>query len=54
MLLEDMPPWVRAELQQMDWRLNLSQFRSGPTDAIFFDAAHQTMWGGSSHHGEDH
>ncbi len=53
-LRDDMPPWVRAELQQMGYRLDFNQLTSGPINGIFFDAAHKTMWGGSSNHGEDY
>jgi len=53
-LREDVPSWVRAELQAMGYRLDFSPLTSGPINGIFFDAAHKTMWGGSSNHGEDY
>ena len=53
-LREDVPSWVRAELQQMGYRLDFSPLTSGPINGIFFDVAHKTMWGGSSNHGEDY
>lgn len=48
------PPWVRAELQRMGYDLTFSERTSGPINAIFFDQAHGSFWGGSSHHGEDY
>ena len=53
-LREDVPSWVRAELQAMGYRLDFSPLTSGPINGIFFDVAHKTMWGGSSNHGEDY
>jgi len=53
-LREDVPSWVRAELQQMGYRLDFSPLTSGPINGIFFDVKHGTMWGGSSNHGEDY
>ncbi|HYE58100.1 MAG TPA: gamma-glutamyltransferase [Rhodothermales bacterium] len=51
---ESMPPWVRRELRAMGYDLTFAERTSGPINAIFFDRAHGTMWGGSSHHGEDY
>ncbi len=48
------PPWVRAELQRMGYRLEFQERTSGPITAIYFDRAHGTLWGGASHHGEDY
>ena len=48
------PPWVRDELRQMGYRLDFQDRTSGPINAIFFDWAHGTFWGGSSNHGEDY
>jgi gamma-glutamyltranspeptidase/glutathione hydrolase len=48
------PPWVRQELARMGYRLDYARLTSGPINAIFFDRAHGTMWGGSSNHGEDY
>jgi len=53
-LNEAVPDWVRRELRAMGYRLDLSRLTSGPINAIFFDRANGTMWGGSSHHGEDY
>ncbi len=48
------PLAVRQELERMGYTLELEPITSGPINAIFFDRAHGTMWGGSSHHGEDY
>ena len=53
-LAESMPPWVRGELLKMGYRLGFQRLTSGPINAIYFDRAHGTMWGGSSNHGEDY
>lgn len=54
LLAESMPPWARAELRKMNYELTFEERTSGPINAIFFDREHGTMWGGSSHHGEDY
>ncbi len=55
LLLNDaVPGWVRAELAQKGYDLTFAPRTSGPINAIFFDAATGTMWGGSSNHGEDY
>ena len=54
LLAESMPPWARAELRKMNYELIFEERTSGPINAIFFDREHNTMWGGSSHHGEDY
>jgi gamma-glutamyltranspeptidase/glutathione hydrolase len=38
----------------MGYRLDYQRLTSGPINAIFFDRAHGTLWGGSSQHGEDY
>jgi gamma-glutamyltranspeptidase/glutathione hydrolase len=48
------PPWVRDELRRMGYRIDFQERTSGPINAIFFDWAHGTFWGGSSNHGEDY
>jgi gamma-glutamyltranspeptidase/glutathione hydrolase len=53
-LHEQVPPWVRRELQQMGYRLDFQPRTSGPITAIYFDRAHGTFWGGASNHGEDY
>jgi len=54
LLREDTPPWVRGELRRMGYSLVFDERTSGPINAIFFDNAHGTFWGGSSNHGEDY
>jgi gamma-glutamyltranspeptidase / glutathione hydrolase len=51
---EQTPPWVQAELRRMGYRVETGAITSGPINAIFFDRRNGTMWGGSSHHGEDY
>jgi gamma-glutamyltranspeptidase/glutathione hydrolase len=51
---EHTPPWVMSELRSMGYSLETSAVTSGPINAIFFDWAHGSFWGGSSHHGEDY
>ncbi len=53
-LNESVPPWVRADLTKMGYRIETRRKTSGPINAIFFDRAHGTMWGGSSDFGEDY
>lgn len=53
-LQEDTPPWVRAELKKMGYKIDYSPRTSGPINAIFFDWEHGSFWGGSSNHGEDY
>jgi gamma-glutamyltranspeptidase/glutathione hydrolase len=55
MLLADaVPDWIRAELRRKGYVLEFDARTSGPINAIFFDRKHGSMWGGSSHHGEDY
>jgi gamma-glutamyltranspeptidase/glutathione hydrolase len=51
---ESTPPEVRRALEAMGYTLEYEPITSGPINAIFFDREHGTMWGGSSHHGEDY
>jgi gamma-glutamyltranspeptidase/glutathione hydrolase len=48
------PEAVRKQLETMGYTLEFVPISSGPINAVFFDRAHGTMWGGSSHHGEDY
>ncbi len=48
------PPWVMSDLRAMGYRVETSALTSGPINAIFFDWANRTFWGGSSTHGEDY
>jgi len=55
LLLQDAtPPWVRAELASMGYDLTFADRTSGPINAIWFDWAQGSFWGGSSHHGDDY
>jgi gamma-glutamyltranspeptidase / glutathione hydrolase len=48
------PENVRAELRRMGYTVEFAERTSGPINALFFDKKHRTIWGGSSHHGEDY
>lgn len=55
MLVQDAtPPWVRDRLRSMGYTLTTAERTSGPINAIYFDWAHGTFWGGSSNHGDDY
>jgi len=49
-----MPAWTRKDLSQMGYKITYQERTSGPINAIWFDWAHGTFWGGSSNHGEDY
>jgi len=51
---ESVPPEVRRKLEAMGYVLSVKKYTSGPINAIFFDRAHGTFWGGSSNYGEDY
>ncbi len=53
-LNESISPWVREDLRRMGYKLEFEERTSGPINAIYFDRAHGTFWGGSSNHGEDY
>ena len=53
-LNDSISPWVREELRRMGYQLDFEERTSGPINAIYFDRAHGTLWGGSSNHGEDY
>jgi gamma-glutamyltranspeptidase / glutathione hydrolase len=48
------PDDVRKALEAMGYTLQFEPITSGPINAVFLDRAHGTLWGGSSHHGEDY
>ncbi len=55
MLVNDVtPPYVLKQLREMGYSLRFAERTSGPINAIFFDWAHGSFWGGSSHHGDDY
>ncbi len=53
-LNDKVPEWVRFSLNKMGYKINSSKYTSGPINAMFFDWAHGTFWGGSSNYGEDY
>ncbi|MPY89519.1 MAG: gamma-glutamyltransferase family protein [Luteitalea sp.] len=53
-LNKQVPPFVISQLNRMGYETELADRTSGPINAIFFDAKHSTLWGGSSNDGEDH
>ncbi len=53
-LNNSIPEWVRDELKRMGYKLEFEERTSGPINAIYFDREHGTLWGGSSHHGDDY
>ncbi len=54
LLADKVSPWIRAELRKAGYDLTFAERTSGPINAIYFDRKHGTMWGGSSHHGDDY
>lgn len=54
LLNSNTPEKVRTTLQGMGYKLSFTERSSGPINAIFFDRAHGSLWGGSSNHGEDY
>jgi gamma-glutamyltranspeptidase/glutathione hydrolase len=54
LLNDQTPSYVRSELRKMGYTQTFEERTSGPINAILFDFAHGTMWGGSSNHGEDY
>jgi gamma-glutamyltranspeptidase/glutathione hydrolase len=54
LLNSNTPDWIRRELKQMGYTLSFEDRTSGPINAIYFDWKHNTLWGGSSNHGEDY
>jgi gamma-glutamyltranspeptidase / glutathione hydrolase len=51
---ERLPSWVLDELEGMGYKTTRLKRTSGPINAISFDRAHGTFWGGSSNYGEDY
>jgi gamma-glutamyltranspeptidase / glutathione hydrolase len=54
LLSDETPVWVRRDLGKMGYTMTFGQRTSGPINAILFDFAHNTMWGGSSNNGDDY
>jgi gamma-glutamyltranspeptidase/glutathione hydrolase len=53
-LNDEVPSWVRRDLQRMGYRLDFIRKTSGPITAIYFDQEHGTFRGAASNHGEDY
>ena len=51
---QTMPEPARETLRRMGYTLEFGALTNGPINAIWFDRAHRTFWGGSAHHGEDY
>jgi gamma-glutamyltranspeptidase/glutathione hydrolase len=54
LLSDDTPNYVRRDLRRMGYEMTFEGRTSGPINAILFDFAHDTMWGGSSNNGDDY
>ncbi len=54
LLHDSTPQATRDALQKMGYTLTFDDRTSGPINAIYFDWEHNSMWGGSSNHGEDY
>lgn len=50
----DVPPWVRAELGKMGYKVETLARTSGPITAIFIDQENGAFQGAASDHGEDY
>jgi gamma-glutamyltranspeptidase / glutathione hydrolase len=50
----DMPPWIRAELAKMGYRVETLPRTSGPITAIMIDQERGAFQGAASDHGEDY
>ena len=53
-LNDEMPGFTRDQLRKMGYTLDFTRHTSGPINAIWFDWAHGSFWGGSSDDGEDY
>lgn len=51
---DDTPPWVRAELTRMGYKIEMLPRTSGPITAILIDQERRTFQGAASDHGEDY
>src|SRR4051812_33582375 len=54
LLNENTPDYIRKDLRKMGYTLSFEERTSGPINAIYFDWKHNSLWGGSSNHGEDY
>ena len=53
-LVEEMPSWVRKDLEKRGYKLNFKAKNSGPITAIYFDREHGTFQGGASNTADDY
>jgi gamma-glutamyltranspeptidase/glutathione hydrolase len=51
---EDTPAWVIRDLSQLGYSVETWAQTSGPINAIYFDQANGTLWGGASNFGDDY
>ncbi|WP_295121391.1 gamma-glutamyltransferase family protein [uncultured Chitinophaga sp.] len=54
LLNSNTPEKTRTALKGMGYTLSFTERSSGPINAIYFDWKHNSLWGGSSNHGEDY
>jgi gamma-glutamyltranspeptidase/glutathione hydrolase len=54
LLGKNTPDSVRTALKNMGYITTFGERTSGPINAIFIDARHGSLWGGSSNNGEDY
>lgn len=54
LLHDSTPEAVRNDLKKMGYIMTFDDRTSGPINAIYFDWKHNSLWGGSSNHGEDY
>ena len=53
-LNENVPSWVRADLDSRGYNLIYASHTSGPITAIWIDRVHGSFWGAASNFGEDY
>ena len=51
---DQVPSWVRAELEDMGYDVEVVRRTYSPITAIYFDEEHGTLWGGAGDTGEDY
>jgi len=53
-LSEKVPEWVREDLGEMGYDIDIVDRTYSPITAIYFDAENGSMWGGASDYGDDY
>jgi gamma-glutamyltranspeptidase/glutathione hydrolase len=53
-LNEKTPDWVREDLRNRGYSVELARYTSGPITAIVWDRKHGSFWGAASNFGEDY